>query len=228
MAWLKSWVYSRILLYLVNLITCFTFYYKLDDNSFPKEAFKQGVSLIKKTYNYVKEVIKFLNLKFDPEEVDAFHRLRKEFIFYIREKVAKVAEERLKQNKERSENTIQKNQESIQREKSISKKRIQDLTNIEQYPKKKVKSSEMNILEGKKVMKTKKRRNSLEDSCESSGDEEYVIKKKTKKDFGVNLAKIKKKKLKKTNFKEEEMKSKILIEKSLEECLSKVTNHYRS
>ena len=226
-SWTSSWTFSRILLYLYNILGCLTYNYNMNREQFQKTDFKQWFRLVKRTYYYVKLVMEILLIKFDGEEIDAFHRLRREFRTHLQEKINKVTEERLRQLNENVSNKIDENRKDWLREKDIIKQRKnQEIANLEPLLMKKVKGSQSFGLIPNTNSKEKKRKSLDEENYESSGSEEYKI--KTKRTLEEKLAPVKKKKQKQGALKENELKFKILIGKSLQECLNKVTNHYKS
>lgn len=196
--WTSSWTYSQILLYLYNLLGCFTYQYNMNRELFSKSTFKLGAKIVKKTFYYVKLVLEVLFIKFDGEELDVFHRLRREFRTYLQEKINKAAKEQINPKP----------------------------TNLEPDLVKKVKGDSEPKSNSQNKKKPKKKHESDQESAEDSGDEEYVIDKKKKKVETKPITRTKKPKEKHTT--DDELKNEIRVFTNLNECLKRVSNHFRS
>ena len=78
-SWKYSSSYSKILLYLLNMLAFFKNKNVADDNALTEILFKKVFNLIKKAFFYIKEVIAVLCIKFTEAEIEEFNRLRREY-----------------------------------------------------------------------------------------------------------------------------------------------------
>ncbi len=85
-SWNSSWTYSRILLYLTNLLTYFNYQHRVDSKKFGDKLFRKVFKLVTKAYFYSRQIIKALFITFNPEEIEAFERLKMEYREFLEQK----------------------------------------------------------------------------------------------------------------------------------------------
>jgi len=89
----KSLNYSRVLLYLFNVLVFCKYHYAMNEHLLKR--LRKMVNIVKKAYFYIKETIKLQHMKFTEEETSTFDKTAREFRSSI---VALVKQ--YKQNKE--------------------------------------------------------------------------------------------------------------------------------
>jgi len=85
-SWNSPWTYSRILLYMTNLLTYFKYKYRVDNDKFGDKLFKKVFKLVTKSYFYARQIIKSLFIPFNPEEIEAFERLKTEYQVFLEQR----------------------------------------------------------------------------------------------------------------------------------------------
>ena len=75
----RSLNYSRVLLYLFNLLVFLKYQHEMNKHKFSKKVVKRMISVVKKSFAYLKEVLKLQYIKFSDEETEAFDKSAKEY-----------------------------------------------------------------------------------------------------------------------------------------------------
>jgi len=125
--WGTSWTYSRILLYLSNLLSYFKYKHQVDRKSFKKKTFKKALKLAKKSYFYVRQTIKALCITFNPEEIEVFERLKEEYASFIHQKSLEVQDIKEDSQEEKEKKLNKKRKHSKNEVVNESPKKIKKL-----------------------------------------------------------------------------------------------------
>lgn len=220
--WNKSWNYSRILLYLFNIMTFFKCNHEINSEVFTKKDYKKTVSLVKKTFFYLREAIRVLCIKFTKEETEAFHKMRSDYRTMLQNKVREYEEEELRKIQAIKKAELEK-QKQLKREQKMQNKR-----QAQQLKRMKLEEEDDELYEGAMEVSEEEDEEYMEDLPKRKAK---TAPKRNKRRLVRGPIIIKKKEAEENNYYDDlsdDMREELEVKKNLQACLNQLTTTYKS